>query len=279
MKIKCFILVNILLFIFHFSSFSQKRPLRYYGEVGGVPTSDNLPFWLRSNQYGKYEKDTYLWGNFNLTYDFKYTNTKKFDYALGVEGTGALGHDDNKAFINQLFGRIRWQRLVLDIGVIHKPEMYGGLSATNGDMLYSNNSRSMPGISLSTADYIIIPWFKKKLAVRGIYSEYRMNDKRFAGKKTNLHHKMGALKFTPSSRFNIEVGADHYVQWGGEVESHGKLPASFKDYIRVVFFLPGSSDSPSNEADNKLGNHIGSYFLKANYFTTKWDITFNYNHI
>ena len=274
---------QLLLFFFFllwfFPVFSQKHTLTYKAETGGALPAGKLPFWLHTNTYGKITGNTYLWGTAGLSTPFSKSNTRAFDFSFGAEGTGSLEKgEDNRLFVNQLYGRLRWQNLVLTLGLIAPDTEYEGLSATNGNMLYSTNSRNLPGISLSTWDFIKLPWIGKWISFKGQYEEYMMTDKRYAGKRTRLHHKMLDIKFTITPCFSFEAGLDHYAQWAGTTTKYGKLPASFKDYHRVVLVKEGGEDAPENEI-NKLGNHIGMHFAKFKYHNENWAAEFYYNHI
>ena len=268
----------ILLFIGGLQGYGQDRKGYYQAEIGGGVTADRLPFWLHTNTFGKITNDTYLWGTVGVGTPFSRSDTRAFDYSFGFEGTGALGRKEHRIFIDQLYGRVRWQNLILDLGIIKPEIVYDGLSSTNGDMLYSTNSRSMPGINLQTQDFIKIPWIGKWVSFKARYGEYLMIDDRYAGNRTRLHHKMLDIRFTIIPQLSIEAGLDHYAQWGGETEKDGKLPTSFKDYARVVLIKAGGGDAPENEI-NKLGNHIGNEFLKIRYNNERWGAEFYYDHI
>ena len=229
----------ILLFIGGLQGYGQDRKGYYQAEIGGGVTADRLPFWLHTNTFGKITNDTYLWGTVGVGTPFSKSDTRAFDYSFGFEGTGALGRKEHRIFIDQLYGRVRWQNLILDLGIIKPEIVYDGLSSTNGDMLYSTNSRSMPGINLHTQDFIKIPWIGKWVSFKARYGEYLMIDDRYAGNRTRLHHKVLDIRFTIIPQLSIEAGLDHYAQWGGETEKDGKLPTSFKDYARVVLIKAG----------------------------------------
>ena len=189
----------ILLFIGGLQGYGQDRKGYYQAEIGGGVTADRLPFWLHTNTFGKITNDTYLWGTVGVGTPFSKSDTRAFDYSFGFEGTGALGRKEHRIFIDQLYGRVRWQNLILDLGIIKPEIVYDGLSSTNGDMLYSTNSRSMPGINLHTQDFIKIPWIGKWVSFKARYGEYLMIDDRYAGNRTRLHHKMLDIRSFPSS--------------------------------------------------------------------------------
>jgi len=159
----------ILLFIGGLQGYGQDRKGYYQAEIGGGVTADRLPFWLHTNTFGKITNDTYLWGTVGVGTPFSKSDTRAFDYSFGFEGTGALGRKEHRIFIDQLYGRVRWQNLILDLGIIKPEIVYDGLSSTNGDMLYSTNSRSMPGINLQTQDFIKIPWIGKWVSFKARY--------------------------------------------------------------------------------------------------------------
>lgn len=271
--------LGIIILVCFFNAFAQKHTLNYEAEIGGALPAGKLPFWLYTNTYGKITGDTYLWGTVGVTTPFSKSNTRAFDFSFGAIGTGTLEKgEENRLFLNQLYGRLRWQNLVVDLGIIDPEICYDGLSSTNGNMLYSTNSRSLPGINLRTWDFIKLPWIGKWVSFKAQYGEYMMTDDRFAGDRTRLHHKMLDVKFTIVPQFSFEVGLDHYAQWAGTTPKDGKLPRSFKDYLRVVLIKEGGDDAPDNEI-NKLGNHIGMHFAKFKYHNEKWAAEIYFNHM
>lgn len=272
-------LIFCLLFFLTTTAHCQKRTYSYGAEIGGSIPSPYLPFWLYTNQYGKITDDSYLWGNVGLLSDFRKTNTRTFDFAFGFEGTASLGKNDNRIYVDQLFGRIRWQNLVLNAGILHRPVLYDGLSASNGDMLYSNNSRSMPGICLSTWDYIKFPWIGKWVAFKAKYAEYTMTDNRYMGNRTRLHNKLLAGRLTIIPQLSIEGGIEDYSQWGGTDPDKGKVSYTFKDYVKMVLIKSGGSDASWSDQVNKLGNHIGMHFAKVNFHNTAFGLELYYNHM
>ena len=276
LKIKLLLVAFILLSINN-TALCQESGFGYSSETGAALSSGSLPFWLKTNRYGNVVDDTYLWESASIHREFKQTNTRALDYSLKAAATGALGTKENRLFVNELYGRIRWQNLVLNLGALNRPIEYNGLSSTNGNLIYSANTRALPGASISTWDYIKLPIIGKWIAIKGNYSEYLMVDNRYAGNRTRLHNKMFAVRLTPIPQLSIEGGLEHFAQWGGETPEHGVLPQSFKDYIRIVAVREGGDGSPSNEV-NKLGNHIGMHFGKIKYSGKKWDAEFFYGH-
>lgn len=276
MKNYCIIAI-IFLSTYTLTGYSQKREVGYQAEIGGA-ASDRLPFWLYTNTTGKIFPDTYLWGNIGVITSFSKLNTRAFDYSFGVEGTGSFGKDKNRIFVNQLFGRLRWQNMILDFGMVNRPTLYDGLSASNGDMLYSGNTRSMPGISFASWDYIKFPWIGKWLAFKFKYAEYMMMDNRYMD-KPHVHNKLLAGRLTIIPQLSIEAGIEDYAQWGGKDPVRGKLKYSMKDYLDMIEVKSGGESASLSDQINKLGNHIGRHFAQINYEHSKFKAVLYYNHM
>ena len=256
--------------------FSQSRKVEYQAEIGGATSAK--PFWLHSNTRGMISPDTYLWGNIGIGSDFAKTNSRAFDFALGFEGTGALGSEEHRIFIDQLFAKARWQNLTLNVGLWDRPEEYDGLSASNGNLVYSNNTRNMPGISFASWNYIRFPWiFKKWLAFKFEYAEFMMLDDRYI-EHTHVHHKMLGAKITFSPQWSLEAGVEDYAQWGGKTDER-EIHYSLKDYIKLVLIKSGGENSSSSDQINKLGNHIGRHYARLNYNGKALAASLYYDHM
>lgn len=270
----CAISICVLILPLHL--FCQEREVSFQVEAGGATSAK--PFWLHSGTRGKISPDTYLWGNIGAFSDFSKTDTRAFDFALGAEGTGSLGKDKNRLFVNQLFGKIRWQNLTLNVGLWNQPTQYDGLSASNGNILYSNNTRNMPGISIATWDYIRFPQSRCKwFSFRFEYAEHIMLDERHI-KNTRVHYKTLVLKFALSPKTTIEGGVEDYGQWGGKT-IQGKIKYTFKDYLKMVAIQAGGENASQSDQINRLGNHIGNYIARFTYTPSRFILTIYYNHL
>lgn len=251
---------------------AQTRTLGYRAEIGGATSAQ--PFWLHADTRGKISPDTYLWGNFGLFTGYTQTDTRAFDFTFGAEGTGTLGSNKHRLFVNQLFGKIRWQNLTLQAGMWDKEEVYDGLSACNGNLLYANNTRNMPGISFATWDYLkLARW----LWVKFNYDEYLMIDDRYV-EKAHVHNKLLGVKVNITPQFDLKVGIEDYAQWGGKAPE-GKKKYNAKDYIRLVLSMKGGSNASLSDQINVLGNHIGRYYVHLDYRHKTFEANFYYNHM
>lgn len=250
---------------------AQDRTVDYSASLSGfVSTKDNLPFWAVSNRYGLMPDGRGGLLEVGVFSDF--TDKHKINFAYGVSGAGFLSDFDNNILLDQLYISGRWRNLRLDLGMIHRDTEYEGISSTNGDMIWSNNSRTLPGYNLRS-DYIAIPWTNKVLSFKFNWADYMMIDDRYV-EDTRLHNKSVFLKIKPARRWEIIVGLEHWVQWGGTSPTLGKQPSSFKDYLRIVCGKEGGEGASTSDVINALGNHLGREHLRINYLADNYTLTF-----
>lgn len=250
---------------------AQDRTVDYSVSLSGfVSTKDNLPFWAVSNRYGLMPDGRGGLLEVGVFSDF--TDKHKINFAYGVSGAGFLSDFDNNILLDQLYISGRWRNLRLDLGMIHRDTEYEGISSTNGDMIWSNNSRTLPGYNLRS-DYIDIPWTNKVLSFKFNWADYMMIDDRYV-EDTRLHNKSVFLKIKPAHRWEIIVGLEHWVQWGGTSPTLGKQPSSFKDYLRIVCGQEGGEGASTSDVINALGNHLGREHFRINYLADNYTLTF-----
>ncbi|MDL2231404.1 capsule assembly Wzi family protein [Porphyromonadaceae bacterium OttesenSCG-928-L07] len=260
----------ICLFICSFTSLAQKRTFEYDASMSGfIATKNNLPFWAISNQYGLLPDGN---GGLMTAGIFSDFNEKhQIQFAYGVSVAGYLSKPDNNVLIDQLYFSTRWKKLRLDLGMIHRDTEFNGISSTNGNIVYSNNARSMPGYNLRS-EFINIPFTKNILAFKFNLGDYMMIDDRYVD-KTRVHNKSLYVKITPHKGLEFIAGLEHFVQWSGTSPDYGKQPSSFKDYIRVFFAKSGGDNATTSDAENALGNHLTGKHFRINYLSDDYTIT------
>lgn len=251
---------------------AQERTIKYEAALSGFTATENtLPFWAVSNRYGLQPDGQ--GGRLDAALYSDFTNKHKVSLAYGVSATGYLSDFDNNLLLDQLYVSGRWRKLRLDIGMIHRDTEYGGVSATNGNIVWSGNARTMPGYNLRSTDFIALPWVGKVLSFRFNWSDYRMIDDRYMD-KVRLHNKSLFVKITPAKRIEVIVGLEHFAQWAGTSPKYGKQPSSFKDYLRIVCGKEGGEGSTASDAKNALGNHVGREHLRVNYLADNYTLAF-----
>lgn len=266
--------MKILLFIITILSIQQlclgQRNFEYKSSLTGlVSTSENLPMWATANKNGIFPDSR--GGLIQAGFFSDFNPQKTIQVAYGVSGAGYLTQAKNKIMIDELYLSAKWKRIRLDLGMIHPQEEFNGVSAQNGDILLSGNTRAMPGYNLNS-DYISIPFTQNILSLKFNLSDYTMIDNRYVD-KTRLHHKSLYVKITPWHRVDLIGGMEHWAQWAGDSPIYGKQPHSFRDYVKVFCAQHGGEGASLSDSMNVLGNHIGREYFRINYRTDNFTIS------
>ncbi|MDR1756061.1 MAG: capsule assembly Wzi family protein [Culturomica sp.] len=249
----------------------QEREFNYRAAVSGFLSGEKqLPFWAVSNRHGIVP--TTNGGVLEAGIFSGFVSGRAIRFAYGVSAAGQFSEEENNLFIDQLFASANWKKIRLDLGIIHRETILDGLSATNGNILWSGNTRSLPGYTFSTG-YIFVPGTKGVLSFKGSWSDYLMNDKRYV-KNTLLHNKSLFLRIVPHRRWEVVVGLEHAAQWGGTFPDGSKQPASFLDYLRIVAGREGGSDATVSDQINVLGNHLGRQHVQVSYSADAYSLSF-----
>lgn len=256
------------------SGFAQKRELNYEVGLSSSVSGDSLPFWLHTNKYGIVPEDNNGLIQLKVFSDFKESYSDfNFSYAASVVASQAKSSD---IMVDELFFLATWKTIIADIGVKHRDVQYDGLSATNGDLLYSTNSRSYPELSIGFSDFVPVPFTNNLLSIKGVFSNGIMLDNRYVD-NTNVHHKNAFLRVGKEKGFSFIVGIDHYVEWGGTSPIWGDL-GGFDAFLDAVLVRSGDvlTDSEgnvsTNESFNKAGNHLGQNVFKFAYNKPKYQM-------
>lgn len=246
------------------SSGISQRIFEYRASFSEWRASRNrLPMWVTAGRYGIVPESRGGLLQAGLCSDFN--PLKKIQVAYGCSGALSLARSKNKILLDELYLSMKWKKLRLDLGMLRPDEEYNGISAQNGNIILSGNARNLPGCHLRS-DYIDLPLGNKLLAFKFSMADYRMIDKRFVD-KTRLHYNAFYLKISPNKRMDIHIGLDHYAQWAGISPLYGRLPSSFKDYLRIQWAGTGKEGSTLSDSVNALGNHIGREHLRIDYRT------------
>lgn len=256
--------------------YGQNKELNYeINSSVGFSSDTTLPFWLLSNRYGTVPDSDHILLNTSIYSDFN-KPANFFDFSYKASVTGFLA-EENNLLVNELYFSIRLKGFLIDLGAKNDAIVWNNLSSSNGNIIKSINSRAMPGINLKTNDYLTLPFAKKWLSIKGNFAHYFMNDLR-AVDGTYVHHKSLFIKSKLSAKFEVITGIDHYVQWGGTSEEFGEQPSTFSDYLKIIIGASGGETAIEGDQINTLGNHIGAYLLKFNYYGDKVNLNFYYSH-
>ncbi len=253
-----------------------QREWNYTSSLTALGSSaETLPFWATTNKFGVVPNSRGGLMQAGIFSDFNTQKTLQLSY--GASFAGYLTQLDNNVILDELYVSARWEKLRLDLGMIHPQEQFGGISAQNGNAIQSTNSRSMPGYNLHS-EYIDIPFTESILAFKFNLSDYQMIDNRYV-ENTLMHHKSIYFKITPIEQLEFVGGFEHYAQWAGNSPVYGKQPSGLDDYWRIFLGSSGGSDATGNDQRNVLGNHLGKEHFEINYKSRQFKLSLYHDTI
>jgi len=245
-------------------------------EIGGyVSSSDQVPFWLRANQWGsvplaspfgtarlgfRYQSPTSLIDssarNHRLRYEFR---------AEAVANTGT----ESKLVLLEAFGKLRWKQWELMAG--RQRQIVGIVDSTlsSGSYSWSGNALPIPMVWFGLAEYLPFDFLKNFISIKGSFAHGWFWDtyieKSYLHQKT-LYGRIGK----PEGNVHVQIGIAHHVMWGGEADYlrgtnlavNGKLTSTFQNYISgiVLAQIPKQQSSgqfTNFDGTNRIGNHVG----------------------
>lgn len=269
--------IFLLLVCSHFSIAQNFRTAAGLLSEGVVGTADQLPFWFVHNRSGKFRpqgntqflQEGYLLAGYHFTDRFKVEGGADFAWLVSDKGTDWQ--------IVELFATAGGKYLRFQGGAFAEPEILGGLSSTNGELLHSLNSRPYPRVQLSTNGYIPVPFGPRWLRFKAQFDEGWLNDNRIV-EKPHLHHKQLMFQIVANSRTTINAGGNHYVFWGGTSPQYGALPSGIKNYFRYITGRSGNAAFPETDQQNVAGNQLGSYLITLEKKFSELDLEVRINH-
>lgn len=253
---------------------SQNNNLTFNIETWAGYTSDGqVPFWLRSNQYGSVPIDgPSLSLITSAKKEFDLRNDKLFDWGFSAEGRANIGQGSNLTLIEG-YGKVRLGIFELRAGRSKKITGLCDTTLTSGSWAISGTNLGIPEIELSVRDFWTIPWFGQLFAFKGNYSHgwlgdmqmsrYILQDTLQLG--TYLHQKSLYGRFgKPSWRVKLYGGFNHQVVWGHEQEYY------LDDYtltpLETYFYvITGKKFTNGYIQQERQGNHLGSIDVGLEY--------------
>ena len=260
---------------------------------GAGATSEALPFWAVTGKNGVFpdSRSAFVVAGADLVYETApgvdiYAGMKFSGFFTpaafsGVNSSpvikGFLPSERNgsvawNAVLNELYVGAGWKMLRLDLGIADREPEYGGLSLTGGDIVWSGNSRSMPGYNLQV-NYFEVPGTRGIFSVKANYADYKMIDDRYVDGPM-LHNKSLFFKFRLFPRLHLQLGLEQWSMWGGISPVNGPQPATFNDYLRVVCGMRGGSDATESDQVNVLGDHRGRELIRLDWEGDAFTVSF-----
>jgi hypothetical protein len=212
------------------------------------------PFLSSVNQFDRYSlvpNCLSLWGSAHK----RMNDSTLFDYGFGSELDANISTSENRFFPGELYVEGKAYFLKATMGM--KRRIYGNQDPvlSSGGMIWSQNSRPIPGISVETNDYIDLPYTKGYVEVKGGITHGWFTDNTVTT-NTLLHHKYAYVRVGGSFPVNINFGIQHVCQWAGTSPNYGYSRASWANFKRIFLGESGGASSPETEQFNALGNHI-----------------------
>lgn len=221
---------------------------------GLAATGSENPFWMYSNQYGRLDAETSVLGLAQVAYATRFNENNRLEIGGGLLANDGI-YDGVKA--DELYATYTWKWIEANAGLKHRERKLNGISSVDGDIVWSNNARALPGIYIRMLKPLkVFKW----LEASATFGHYFLEEDRYVS-NAQLHHKSLelALVFSPGDRL---IGSmKHYVQFGGASPMYGEQPDAFSDYIRVFFGSSGDATAIEGDQINSLGNGLGSYEL------------------
>lgn len=234
-----------------------------YSGSGGA-----LPFWLHTNKDGKIDSSSTNWIN-EIGLKTKLYEYSDFLMTLGGNLVGRFSKNST-AFFSELYLNVNFAGYRLSVGRFPDPIGLNNHDLSVGSMMVSRNATPIPKISISTPEFLDLPFTNGVLQYRGMFSHGWLESDRFVSDAL-LHQKYLYLKFNIGN-FSAVGGAVHNVMWGGEHPVLGSQPNSFGDFFRALTGLSADSKSnvPAMDTLNIIGNSIAAYEFRLSYANEKY---------
>ncbi|MCX6237095.1 MAG: hypothetical protein NTY07_05965, partial [Bacteroidia bacterium] len=226
-----------------------------------LSSGNDLPFWLTSNRNGVFslQNNNYQLIQFGLSEELKPDSVTRWGYTCGANLVYGIGGRSDFQ-VNQYWMGLRHKWFIIKAGAQADPILYGGLSSTNGNLDRANNARPLPGISLSTDNYIPFFFWEKWFSFKAEYDEKLFTDHAFV-KDAHLHHKSLYGKAALSKNWTVTAGLEHFVLWGGTSPTEGRMPGS-SQYFNYILGLKAGPGAFKEDRLNVSGNQLGIYSLE-----------------
>ncbi len=246
--------------------------------LGSLSTSGVQPYWAATDRWGLMPEGN---GALAVLKATAQSDTSKA-WQWGI-GTSLAGNADgmNPGFhpmVDELYARVSWKVLSLDLGMKHHSFDFaasgnlGSLSTTGGSVVWCGNARTMPGYTITLSPWEVV---KKHLWLEAAFGDYKTMDNRYVSNAL-VHNTRLGITVGFAERFRFGISLDHYAMWGGHSPEFGDMPASFSNYVKMLFGQPGKGGWAGDQV-NVLGNHLGGEKFRFDYLGNGWKVTFQHD--
>lgn len=236
-------------------------------ELGGiVTTTGEVPFWMLRNNSGRISEENANGLYQNLHFSGKNRLFKSFNIYSEAEFVASQSQDGVYGSLIQGNASIQNRFLNLTLGLQEEFFGFNDSTLSVGNIVYGNNARPIPKISLATNGWIKSPVLKKNLSFRAYLAHGWFEENRFQS-GAYLHQKYFYLKADLiKNRLTLAAGLNHIAQWGGTNNDTGiSQPTGLKNFFKIFIAASGGEDAVITDQQNALGNHLGSYDFNVGY--------------
>jgi hypothetical protein len=255
------------------------QSLEFSGEInlkGLASTKEILPFWMSHNQRGRISDSTNAAGWVSGKGIYEFNSNRLLEFGAGVLYQDGISEE---VFLDELYASYQNSWLEVVAGRKQHTELYNGLSAVNGNILWTLNARPIPGIQLRTTRPIFFS-ATSRWGFEASLSEFFMENDRFV-KNARIHNKSVYFIYNNRKDLEFKIGIQHFAEYGGTSRKPeiGKQPDGFIDYLRVFAGYDGGENALVSDQENALGNHLGSYEIRLSKTFKKLKLEFLYSHL
>lgn len=244
--------------------------------LGALSGDSALPFWATAGQYGLMPESSGSFAMVSAGSGFDEGRTLQWRWG-GTVAAGSWGDPVSPKsspvhlMVDEMYASLRWKVFTLDAGMKHRDRDFlasgstlGTLSVTGGNMLWSANTRTMPGATLSL-EPLAVPFTGGRLKIYGRYGDYWTMDTRY--RQGSLVHNLGAyVQWDVTPRLDVSLGLDHYALWGGyNAEAPVNMKVTFKNYLRMALGMHAGADGSESDQINVIGDQRGAELIRVRY--------------
>lgn len=260
-KIFFFIFIGL----FHNASlWSQEKPFFHNSITTSFMNSggDGVPMWLHGRQQGRWDQiEKTQWVNM-LQSSFGYKPASDWNLHASLE----LDYQpfNSKAYFHTAQISAQYKFLSLRLGRHLFDPLHEETNLGSGSYLFGDNYRPLFRVTAGIPNYTPLPFFLKRIEVKGEISHGRLDDHwhEWSHKNELLHEKYAYLRVN-LGRVKPYVGISHSAIMGGYYNDGSQIPIDFWN----TFMAKGSEKIGGGDATNAAGAHMGLYDVGA-YLTT-----------
>lgn len=234
----------------------------------GFTSNGQIPFWMRSNQFGNVPLkgvSVAIYENIYRDYD-KGSRRRLVDWGFGLNSRLNLG---SKVRLIPIELYLKGRLGIFQLKVGRSKDLSGLVDSTlsTGSFSISGNALGIPKIELSIPEFWNLPLTDGFLAIKGFFSHGWMGDvhiqhgqNKGSSVKTYFHNASFHVRIgKPQWKFNFYSGLNHEVMWGSDKAIFGnQYDLSTIEAFYYVITGKKYANYIVNRDISKIGNHLGS---------------------